>query len=108
MRRAAKVDSNQTEIVEALRAIGATVQHLHMVGKGCPDLLVGYKSPRGVRRNWLLELKDGSLSPSRRKLTEDEDEWHEAWQGSVIVVKSVEEAIMYLRMYESPADVPPF
>lgn len=39
--RAAKVDKNQPEIVEALRAEGAVVQHLHAVGVGCPDLLVG-------------------------------------------------------------------
>jgi DNA-binding NarL/FixJ family response regulator len=41
MHRAAKVDANQTEITAALRQMGATVQHIHTVGKGCPDLLVG-------------------------------------------------------------------
>ena len=49
-----KVDSNQTRVVKALRELGATVQHLHAVGKGCPDLLVGYKGS-----NYLLEVKDG-------------------------------------------------
>lgn len=36
-RRKARVDANQSEVVAALRAVGATVQHLHMVGGGCPD-----------------------------------------------------------------------
>ena len=55
MRRAAKVDANQAEIVQALRQIGAVVQSLAAVGNGCPDLLVGYRN-----RLFLLELKDGS------------------------------------------------
>ena len=88
MKRAAKVDTNQPEIVAALRAIGATVQHLHTVGKGCPDILVGY---RGV--NYLLEIKDGSKPPSKRRLTKDEAEWIGRWRGQVQVVKSVIEAV---------------
>ena len=43
MRRQAKVDANQSDIVAGLRSIGATVQPLHAVGKGCPDLLIGYR-----------------------------------------------------------------
>ena len=102
-RYAARADANQAEIVQALRAIGATVQHLHTVGKGCPDLLVGFR-----RQNWILELKDGNKPPSKRQLTDDEAEWHQAWNGSVVVVKSVDEAIKYVSEYDSPADVPPF
>ncbi|SPA44622.1 hypothetical protein [Cupriavidus taiwanensis] len=88
MRRAAKVDDNQAEIVKALRQIGATVQPIHQIGKGCPDLLVGW---RGM--NTLLELKDGRKPPSARKLTQDEVDWHETWRGQVAVVETVEEAI---------------
>ena len=40
---AARVDANQPEIVKALRGVGATVQHLHKVGQGCPDLMVGWR-----------------------------------------------------------------
>jgi hypothetical protein len=86
--RAAKVDANQKEIVEALRSIGATVQHLHAVAQGCPDLLVGRQ---GV--NYLLEIKDGAKPPSGRKLTSDQVVWHSLWQGAAVVVKSVDEAI---------------
>ena len=88
MRTAARVDANQAEIVDALREIGCSVQILSAVGKGCPDLLVGY---HGV--NYPIEVKDGDKSPSKRRLTHDELVWHDEWNGTVYVVKSVEEAI---------------
>lgn len=88
MRRAAKVDENQSAIVEALRLVGCTVQPLHAVGKGCPDLLAGRN---GI--NVLLEIKDGSKPPSARKLTRDQVLWHDAWRGQVAVVTSVKEAL---------------
>ena len=88
MRRAAKVDANQAEIVQALRQIGAVVQSLAAVGNGCPDLLVGFRG-----KNWLLEIKDGSKPPSAQALTPHQVEWHRVWQGHVVVVNSVESAI---------------
>lgn len=88
MRRAAKVDANQAEIVAALRAIGCTVQPLHAVGQGCPDLLCGF---RGI--NHILEIKDGKKPASRRKLTADQVDWHGGWKGRVVVVSSIDEAI---------------
>lgn len=89
MRRAAKVDANQFEIVAALRAVGATVQPLHAAGQGCPDLLVGYL---GV--NFCLEVKDGAKPPSARKLTPDQVKWHDTWRGQVAVVSGVKDALL--------------
>ena len=91
MRRAARVDDNQVEIVKALRNAGASVQPLHSVGQGCPDLLVGYM---GI--NLLMEVKDGDKCPSKRKLTDDQVVWHSNWDGQACVVKNVEEAITEL------------
>ena len=91
MRTAARTDANQAEIVDALRQIGATVQPLHQVWRGCPDLLVGF---RGV--NILLEVKDGNKPPSARKLTLHEYAWHKDWRGQVAVVNSIEDAIHVL------------
>ena len=88
MRRAAKVDANQSQIVAALRDVGASVQPLHAVGQGCPDLLVGFRG-----QCFTLECKDGSLPPSARKLTEAQKWWHMNWRGHVVVVKSVDEAL---------------
>lgn len=95
MRRAARTDSNQQEIVRALRSAGCSVQPIHQLGRGVPDLLVGFEG-----RNYLLELKNGSKVPSKRRLTEDEQKWHEQWQGQVTIVNSVEEAIALLNEAE--------
>lgn len=86
--RAAKIDANQPEIVAALRKIGCTVQILSSVGKGCPDILVGYRG-----RNFLLEIKDGAKPVSAQKLTPDQIEWHDLWNGQVNVVNCAEQAI---------------
>ena len=81
-----RVDSNQAEIVADLRKCGATVQHLHEVGYGCPDILVGF---RGF--NYLIEIKTGKgeLNPIQR-------DWHWKWYGQVTVVYDSEEALMII------------
>lgn len=81
MWRAAKVDANQAVIVETLRAVGATVLHLHTVGQGCPDLLVGLRG-----RNVLMEIKDGNKPPSARRLTPDEQKFMDEWRGDPPVI----------------------
>jgi hypothetical protein len=92
MRRAAHVDSNQAEIVDALRAAGASVEpKLARVGEGCPDLLVGIRKVTTV-----FEIKDGNKPPSKRRLTKDEEKWHNSWSGSVYIVESVEQALQIL------------
>jgi hypothetical protein len=88
LRRAARTDANQAEIVAALRGVGASVQPLHAVGQGCPDLLVGKDNV-----NFLVEVKDGSRPPSERQLTPHQREWHDTWRGNVAIVKSIEEAL---------------
>jgi len=90
-RRAAKVDDNQRDIVRAFRDMGASVQHLHAVGAGCPDLLIGWQG-----RNLLVEVKDGAKVPSARKLTPAEVEFHEAWRGQVCIVETVDDAARLL------------
>ena len=93
MRRAARIDRNQPEIVEALRQAGCRVQPLHTVGKGCPDILVGRNG-----RLVLMEIKDGEKPPSARKLTADEVIWHDLWldaakAGALVTVSTVAEAL---------------
>jgi Holliday junction resolvase len=85
VRLRAKVDRNHSEIVEALRKAGASVQSLAQLGKGVPDLLVGWKG-----RNFVFEVKDPKRRPSHRRLTEDEIAWHCAWTGQVAAVETVE------------------
>tara|TARA_R110000822_G_scaffold32246_3_gene92746 strand:+ start:141 stop:428 length:288 start_codon:yes stop_codon:yes gene_type:complete len=79
--RAAKIDANQEAVVTALRAAGATVQSLAGVGKGAPDLLVGYKG-----QTMLMEVKDGFKPPSKKSLNEDQLRWHGVWNGGALAV----------------------
>jgi hypothetical protein len=106
MRTAAKVDRNQPEIVEALRGIpGCTVTSTAAMGKGFPDLVVGW-----MGRNYLMEIKDGELPPSKRRLTPDEKKFHHQWAGQVTVVNSVEEAFAVLNLdwwdEDEPDEIP--
>lgn len=90
-RFARHADGNQTVIVAALRQVGALVQHLHTVGGGCPDLLVGFR-----KRLVLLEVKDPTQKPSDRKLNEAEQKFHALWKAAglpVFVVENVEQAL---------------
>lgn len=86
--RSAKVDDNQPEIVGVLRKLGCSVQPLHDVGRGVPDLLVGLNG-----QTHCVEIKDGSKPPSKRRLTSVQKEWHESWRGSVCVIETVEQAV---------------
>lgn len=88
MRRAAKVDRNQAEIVKALRQAGYSVHDTSRLGGGFPDLVVGLHSV-----NVLLEVKDGDAVPSKRKLTKDESEFFDTWKGAVFIVEDVAGAL---------------
>ena len=94
-----RTDNNQKDVVKALRKIGCSVFPAHMVGHGFPDIVVGYRG-----RNYLLEIKDGTKPPSRKKLTTDEKLFHFGWRGEVAIVYSVDEAIAYVtRVQPQPA-----
>ena len=71
IRRAARVDANQSQIVSALRAAGAYVWII-----GLPvDLLVGYKN-----HTFLVEIKDGP----KKRLTALQADFFENWSGSTL------------------------
>lgn len=88
-RRAAKIDSNQNEIVNMLRKIpGVSVAVTSQLGNGFVDIVVGY---RGF--NYLVELKDGNKTASRRKLTDDELKFMSEWKGQYSVCKDFDEVL---------------
>lgn len=93
MRRIARIDGNQRAIVEALRARGCSVLSLATLGRGCPDILVGF---RGA--NVLLEIKNPSKDKRSHNLTPDELAFHRTWRGRVVVVESVAEALAAVGM----------
>ena len=89
MRLKAKTDSNHAEIRDGLRSIpGVTVADTSSAGHGFPDLVVGFQ-----KQNYLIEIKDGSKTVSRRKLTPDQVEFHNAWKGQICTVCNFDEAL---------------
>lgn len=84
MRRKAKTDKNQAEIVRGLKAAMRSVVLLHRVGGGVPDLLVGFSG-----KMWLLEVKtkDGDLNDLQL-------DFFDTWRGPrPVVVRSLEAAL---------------
>ena len=95
MRRAAKVDDNHGHIVSAFRAGGALVQDLSGCGEGVPDLLLGISG-----QFVLVEVKDGHKPPSARKLTTEQQAWHNKFHGyPVHIVTSELDAFEVMRLY---------
>jgi len=90
VRYARKVDDNQGEIVDALEAIGVGVVKTSSLGEFCD--LVTFQ--RGTVR--LLEVKDGSKPPSKRKLTPAQITLHglaERHGCKVHVVATIDDAL---------------
>lgn len=98
MRRAARVDGNHADVVAALRGAGIQVVSTAAMGKGFPDLLCAF---RGLLV--LLEVKDGTLPPSARALTKQEQEFIAAWPRSYVVT-SAEEAVRVVVEAARPRD----
>jgi len=84
MRRAARVDANQDQVISALRAAGAYVWII-----GLPvDLLVGHKG-----HTFLVEIKDGP----KKRLTALQEAFFAKWEGGTLArVDGPEAAIRML------------
>ncbi|MGI4736100.1 MAG: hypothetical protein ACRYG7_13065 [Janthinobacterium lividum] len=84
LRTAARVDANQALVVRHLRAVGASVLHVHQL-KNCFDILVGYRG-----RTFLMEIK----ATEKDTLTPGEAEFKATWRGSEYhIVYSPDQAI---------------
>lgn len=77
---AKRVDANQKEIVKALRDFGASVQIISDVGKGCPDIIVGWQGD-----NYLVEIKK-----DKGVLTPHEIAFFSSWKGQVCMIRSAD------------------
>src|SRR5258706_9543799 len=75
MRRAARTDDNQHELVEALKKIGAKC---YFIGKPV-DLLVGFRG-----RNMLLEVKRPDKRGQESKITQEQKDFIATWPGEVV------------------------
>lgn len=95
---AKKRDANEKPIVDALKALGASVYQMDGCGAGFPDLLVGYNG-----RNVLIEVKqpEGAYKPGGRNykakkqggLDDDQVLWHSRHNGQVATATTVDEAV---------------
>ena len=82
MRRAAKRDKNEPEIVSALKQAGAHVWQIS--APGVPDLLVSFRN-----ETFLLETK-----ARHGKLTDEQIIFFETWTGgAVAIVRSIDDAL---------------
>ena len=91
MRLKARTDYNQKLIVDQLRKLGVSVAITSMMGKGFPDLVLGYQN-----KNFLIELKDGAKPKSQKGLTMDEAKFFTAWKGSVCKCENIDEILKYI------------
>lgn len=98
--RAARVDDNQKSIVQGLRDIGCSVESLAKLGKGAPDIAVGWD---GI--NFLFEIANPETRHGRAKrpdsnekykhnhsTTKEQRRWYSSWRGRVDIVETLEQA----------------
>lgn len=75
-------DGGEDAIIETFEALGWSVV------KSPPlDLIIGKRD-----RTVLIEVKDGSKTPSGQKLTKAEVKFIKGWRGEVYIVRSAEDA----------------
>lgn len=93
MRYAKRTDENHKELIAELREVlpDATITDLSGVGKGVPDILIGWK-----KMNFLFEIKDGEKTKSQRSLTDAQKDFHLKHQGQANVVTSAAEVCAIL------------
>lgn len=95
-RLAARKDANHNEIADTFRRLGWSVLDIYQL-PGTADILV---ARRGV--TIMVEIKDGSKPPSKRRLTESEREFAETWEGMHVVVETEDDVI---RLHEAISQI---
>jgi len=89
-----RTDANHKSIIDSLRKIPmVSVTSTHTIGKGFPDIVIGYK-----KQNYLVEIKDGNKSPSQRKLTPDEIDFHDKWNGQIMIAENIGDILKLLKI----------
>lgn len=90
MRRAARVDANHAEIVNAFRRLGFSVAQTHSLGRGFPDIVVGRNG-----RTALVEIK----APGGG-FTEEQTMFISSWRGALHVVVSIDDVLELEKKWE--------
>ncbi len=94
MRKRGRSDANQEEIVRILRLYpNISVAVTSAIGEGFPDIVVGFKG-----KNYLFEIKDPNQPPSKRRLTEQEYNFHRRWQGQCVIAETVRDILVTIKL----------
>jgi hypothetical protein len=87
-----RVDENQKTLIHTFICLGASVLNLSTVGRGCPDLLIGYKG-----KTVLVEIK----SSTKATFTEPQIKFMQEWRGGAVSrIDSVDAAIRLIKMLD--------
>lgn len=97
MRRAARKDSNHQEVMDHIISLGWTVFDLAKYGAPV-DLAIGKFGRYGLGA--LVEIKDGSKPPSKRKLTKEGEDLFKRWEGPIFIFTSPDDAQSQLACFE--------
>ena len=93
MRLAARKDDNHNEISNAFEHLGWSVLDIYKI-PNCADIIVGK-----WKRSIVIEIKDGSKPPSKRKLTPGEISFRDRWRGDYRIVTCIQDVIDIDREY---------
>ncbi len=85
----AKKDANHNEVVNALKEAGASVIDMSHVGRGFPDLIVGFNS-----ETLLVEIKNPKTSYGKKGLNKNQLKWREQWIGGTYCIVDSPEAAL--------------
>ena len=87
-----RVDENQKQLVHTFIALGASVLNLSTVGRGCPDLLIGYRG-----KSVLVEIK----RDNKATFTDPQVKFMQEWRGGAVSrIDSVDAAIRLIKMLD--------
>jgi len=81
MKYGVKKDANHNEVVDALQKAGAYVLDMSHVGRGFPDLIVGFQS-----KTILMEIKNPKTSYGKKGLNKNQIKWKDQWTGGIYCV----------------------
>ena len=87
-----RVDENQKSLIHTFICLGASVLNLSTVGRGCPDLLIGYKG-----KTVLVEIK----SSAKASFTDPQVKFMQEWRGGAVSrIDSVDAVIRLIKMLD--------
>ena len=87
MRLAARKDDNHKEISLTFERLGWSVLDIYQI-PNCADIIVGKWN-----HSIVIEIKDGSKPPSKRKLTQGEISFRDRWRGDYRIVTCIQDVI---------------